>query len=235
MTLPLPEHDGRISGKALQTLLNIADTSNALAVGPGLGRSRSLDRMVSRLYRKADCPSVFDADALHALAQSPRKLAYAPADGNKQRIITPHMGEFRRLVDQPDLQRPAAIDLAREIAKRYRIVVVLKGAGTVVCSETDQFVNTTGNPGLATGGTGDVLTGILCGLLAQKLPAFQAAVAGVYLHGLAADLAVKDLGETAMIASDLLAYLPQAIQRYTQTTIQPNHLHPPNQQPRKSP
>lgn len=210
MTIPLAEHEGRIESTAFDALHSLTTKSDAFAVGPGLGRNRQLTQLVSQLYRKAKCPAVFDADALNALADSPRGLSKPAAN----RVITPHLGEFRRLAGDADLDRADAIQLAKEIAAANSIVVVVKGPGTTVIDGQREYVNNTGNPGLASGGTGDVLTGIICGLLAQGMPAFEAAVAGVHLHGLAGDITAEHIGEISMIASDVLAHLPQAIRTY---------------------
>ena len=129
-------------------------------------------------------------------------------------VFTPHPGEFARLVGQqkpPEVQDRIAA--ATALAAQASVVVVLKGQGTVIADSAHHAINPTGNPGMATGGTGDVLTGIIAALLAQNLEPFAAAQLGVYLHGLAGDLAAESLGEVSLIASDLLQFLPQAFQR----------------------
>ncbi|HWL93788.1 MAG TPA: ADP/ATP-dependent (S)-NAD(P)H-hydrate dehydratase, partial [Phycisphaerae bacterium] len=173
-------------------------------------------------------PIVLDADALNAIhtAHSPQNETMQwPHSGNF--VVTPHPGEMARLcgTDTSDVQarreetavRAAAAMIATRPSKTsiqeqdaQRGVVVLKGAQTIVTDGQRAFVNRTGNPGMATGGTGDVLTGVISGLLAQGLPRFDAAVLGVCVHGLAGDLAARSLGETSLIASDLLDYLPTA-------------------------
>jgi NAD(P)H-hydrate epimerase len=128
-------------------------------------------------------------------------------------VLTPHPGEMGKLlgVSANDVQKDR-IGIASDFAGRYNVTLVLKGAGTVIASPTgDVFINSTGNPGMATAGTGDVLTGMIGGLLAQGYPAVQAACLGVYLHGLAGDLAAKEKGEMSLIAGDVIEKIPEAI------------------------
>jgi len=216
MTVPLPESSGgnrQLVSNCLPQVFELAASSDSLAVGPGLGNGHQISRISTRLYREAATPAVFDADALNGLAASSKGLS-APGG---PRIITPHLGEFRRLANNPDLDRAAAVEVAKQVAAENKIIVVLKGAGTLVTDGQRHVVNQTGNPGMATGGTGDVLTGIIGGLLAQGMPPFDAAVAATHLHGTAGDLAAAALGQISMIASDLLSYLPPAIQQYATT------------------
>jgi NAD(P)H-hydrate epimerase len=175
-----------------------------------LGRSEPLQRLVSWLYTTLLQPAVFDADALFALAADPNVLSRAAGP----RVLTPHPGEFARLV--PDAQQPTADlrQLAFNAAAAWGVVVVLKGHHTLVTDGRQQFVNPSGNPGMATGGTGDVLTGVITGLLCQRLEPFAAAQLGVYLHGVAGDMAAAEVGQTSLIASDLLRFLPQAFQQH---------------------
>jgi NAD(P)H-hydrate epimerase len=155
-------------------------------------------------------PLVLDADGLNALADQPESLKNHAGPI----IITPHPGEFARLLesDVPSVQSHRQ-ELAGQFAEKYDVVVVLKGHGTVVTDGQRVFVNSTGNPGMATGGTGDVLTGLIAALLGQGLEPFGAAQFGVYLHGLAGDLAQVELGEVSLIASDLLTFLPHVFRR----------------------
>jgi ADP-dependent NAD(P)H-hydrate dehydratase len=159
------------------------------------------------LYFELPQPTVFDADGLNALAQQPDIMNRAAGP----RILTPHPGEFGRLVAKdgpmsPGERRERAIDLA----VRCNAVVVLKGHQTFITDGTRSEINTTGNAGMATGGTGDILTGVLVALLCQGLAPFDAAQLGVYVHGLAGDLAAAELGQASMIARDLLDFLPAA-------------------------
>lgn len=237
-SIPLPEtRTGLIDpARALTQLRHLGwldrkGAPSALAAGPGLGQgdltfSRSLLDLLRAFRDEAGVPCVIDADALNAMASvgaagtagKPHRKSQPPVTNMRHSIITPHPGEMARLHETST----AAVQADREAfavrtaqlmtadGSEDRSVVVLKGAGTVVTDGQRLHVNRTGNPGMATGGTGDVLTGVLAGLLAQSLPLFDAAVLGAYIHGLAGDLAAKDVGETSLIATDLVGYLPEA-------------------------
>ncbi len=207
MTAPLPcDSAGRIAGSAYDRIVELAKKATVVACGPGLGRSLELDQLVLRLYREIAKPMVFDADALNALATEPETLVHAGGP----RILTPHPGEFARLIGRK-LKPDERADAAVQLAARCGIVVVLKGHRTLVTDGARQAINTTGNPGMATGGTGDVLTGLITALCCQHLEPFDAARLGVHLHGLAGDLAAEELGEASLIASDVVLFLPDAI------------------------
>ena len=205
MTLPLPEDaDGRLSARALAPLLDAAHWSTAIALGPGLGQSTQVTSVVLDVLGQTTVPLVLDADGLNAVAPHLDALSGRSAP----LVLTPHPGEFARLLgcataDVQSRRQEAAV----AFAAAHRVVVVLKGHGTVVTDGQRVFVNTTGNPGMATGGSGDVLTGLIGSLLGRGLEPFTAAQLGVYLHGLAGDLARDDLGETSLIAIDLVDYL----------------------------
>jgi ADP-dependent NAD(P)H-hydrate dehydratase len=208
-TAALPhDAEGRISAVALPLLLSLAEAHDVVAVGPGLDRSAELTSLVAELVEKIRRPMVIDADSLNALADHPAKLHGQTAP----RIITPHPGEFARLL-QTDVKTVQANrrDLAAEFALKRNLIVILKGQGTIVTDGRRVYVNTTGNPGMATGGTGDVLTGLIAALLGQHLAPFEAAQLGVYVHGLAGDLARDQIGEVSLIATDLLDFLPPAL------------------------
>jgi NAD(P)H-hydrate epimerase len=178
---------------------------DVLGVGPGLGQAKET---VMALQKIVACgkPMVLDADALNILSAH-RKLLHIIPKGS---ILTPHPKEFERLAGpwKNDFERLAMqVDLARQL----QCVVVLKGGHTSIATpEGEVYFNSTGNPGMATGGSGDVLTGILTGLLAQKYSAANTAILGVYLHGLAGDLAAREKGMNSLIASDLIDFLPNA-------------------------
>jgi NAD(P)H-hydrate epimerase len=180
---------------------------DVMAIGPGLGQSGELVDLVRGLYRELETPLVVDADGLNALSARPESLA----DHAGQRIMTPHPGEFARLIGTEigDTESERT-DAAGQFATDHRVVLVLKGAGTIVTDGCELFVNSTGNNGMATGGSGDVLTGLIAALVAQKMSPLAAARLGVYVHGLAGDLAAAELTKTGMIASDLLRFLPPA-------------------------
>jgi ADP-dependent NAD(P)H-hydrate dehydratase len=190
-----------------------ATKATVVALGPGLGRSLALDELVTRLYHEIDKPMVLDADALNALATDPEVLTHPGGP----RVLTPHPGEFARLIGRK-LDGDLRIDAAVQLAARCNIVVVLKGHHTLVTDGRRRGINTTGNPGMATGGSGDVLTGLITALMCQHLEPFDAARLGVYLHGRAGDLAAEELGQPSLIASDLIRYLPKAFQEYEDPT-----------------
>ncbi|MBM4295010.1 MAG: NAD(P)H-hydrate dehydratase [Deltaproteobacteria bacterium] len=204
MTLPLPEAEGaRALGlQAMPAIRQFLADKTAAALGPGLGTHEETCEVVRQLTRDLPLPLVIDADGLNALAPDPQWLQDAPGP----RILTPHPGEMARLTGAPvrDIQADR-LQAAREAAARYGAVLVLKGAQTVVADPEGRVsLNPTGNPALASGGTGDVLTGLIGGFLAQKMIPWDAARLGVYLHGLAADYLAGGL-DRGLIAGDLLA------------------------------
>jgi len=207
MTAPLPcDVEGRISAAAHTRIMELARTATVVAIGPGLGRSPDLDRLVRRLYQEIALPMICDADALNALSTDRDLLA----EHAGPRIFTPHPGEFARLVGEnypPDERETAA----QELAGRCKLAVVLKGHRTFVTDGRRHWHNSTGNPGMATGGSGDSLTGLITALTCQHLEPYEAARLGVYVHGLAGDLAAKELGMPSLIARDIVQYLPAAL------------------------
>lgn len=206
MTLPLAEdRQGRIGLNALNEILWRAANANCVAIGPGFGRSWQLVRLVQELYQKLNVPMVIDADGLNALSQLPWGVAPAP------RVLTPHPGEFERLIGLTNISRAEQIAAANRLAKEKRVTILLKGAGTWVTDGERGYRNSTGNPGMATGGSGDVLTGIIAAWIGQGYSSFDGAVLGAYLHGFAGDLAAEELGEVSLKATDLINFLPQAI------------------------
>jgi len=211
MTVPLPcDRGGRISWRARGKIVELAEPADVVACGPGLGRSAGLDALVSGLYMRLGKPMVVDADGLNAL--SARREVLGRAGG--ARILTPHPGEFARLLGRDRVLATEREAAAVELAGRCRVVLVLKGYRTLITDGRQRATNTTGNPGMATGGSGDVLTGLITALACQKLPPFAAAQLGVFLHGLAGDLAAAELGQEAMIASDLVRFVPAAMKEY---------------------
>lgn len=178
----------------------------AIGIGCGVGQASMTAIALFEVLKNTDLPMVIDADALNILAKNPVELANIPANS----ILTPHPKEFERLfgASENDFARNE-LQLAK--AKALNCVIILKGANTAVaCPDGTCYFNSTGNPGMATGGSGDVLTGILTGLLAQGYSSKQAAILGVYLHGMAGDLAIKETGQASMIAGDLVDYLGKA-------------------------
>lgn len=208
LTIPLEEDDeGRLCSQAQKTLLERSKAMDSLAIGPGLGRSGELTNMVTEFYADSPLPMLIDADALNALAE--KSEIYSQHQG--PRVLTPHPGEFARLIGKPieEINRHRE-EIATEFAAQHQVVLVLKGPGTIVTNGNELYVNTTGNSGLGTGGTGDVLTGIISSLMAQGVSPLEAAKLGVYAHGLAGDLAAEELTPRAMIASDVVTFLPAA-------------------------
>ncbi len=209
MTLGLPSDlEGRLALSAFGRIQQAADDATVVACGPGLGQSAGLTELVESFCREFTQPIVFDADALNALAHRVDALGGAAGP----RILTPHPGEFARLVKLPRIAPQERRELAERFANEYGVVLVLKGHQTVVTDGQTTVLNPTGNPGMATGGTGDVLTGVIAGLLCQGLTPLDAARLGVFVHGWAGDLAAAELGQTSLIASDLIGWLPAAFQ-----------------------
>ena len=189
-------------------LTNMIDVGkyNAIAIGPGLGTAKPTYNVVKTAIQNAGKPIVFDADAINILAENKTWLEFIP----KGSILTPHIGELNRLIGRigDDFTR---MNKVIEFAKRYKVYVVVKGAHTAITTPMGEvYFNSTGNPGMATAGSGDVLTGIITGLLAQSYAPGQAAILGVYLHGLAGDFAVKKRGMEAMMASDIIEHIGNA-------------------------
>ena len=184
--------------------------ADAVALGPGMGDSMAPHDLTVFLER-LDQPVVIDADALNQLAQA--------RDRNRLRtdraVLTPHMGEAKRLLQAAGVDPPVdRRDFACALVTAYDATVVLKGPGTIVTDGKRIYVNETGNSGLATGGTGDVLTGVIAALLGRAMPVLEAAILGVYLHGLAGDFAAAEFGRRSLMALDVIDFLPEAINEH---------------------
>ncbi|MFN8002871.1 MAG: NAD(P)H-hydrate dehydratase [Acidobacteriota bacterium] len=219
MTEALAEtFDGAIAQEAVEHVLRLAEKRSVIAVGPGLSSAEESARaFVRELVERRTAPMVIDADGLNALAPWPEGLK---GSDELPIIITPHPGEMARLIGKTNADVQAdRIGVAREFATRHHVITVLKGSRSLVAApDGNVYVNPTGNAGMATAGSGDVLTGLVSGLLAQAPPdwcgrkdALGAAIAGVYLHGLAGDFAARKLGMRSLIASDIIAQLSEAI------------------------
>jgi len=210
MTLAMPETPERtLALAALEPLLARAGEADAVALGSGLSRHREAAELARRAVAECDRPLVIDADGLNAFEGHTESLARAQAP----RVLTPHLGEMRRLtgIDAGTLEANR-IDLTREWARRWRAVIVLKGAPTVTATaDGHTTVNPTGNPGMATAGMGDVLTGAIAALIAQGLGPYDAARLGVYLHGMAGDLVAAEMGQAGMVAGDVAEAMPRAL------------------------
>ena len=198
---------GQLAQTAESQLHQLLERMTCVAIGPGLGLGSEVQYLVRALYTSVPLPMIVDADGITALAGL---SSAAPAE----RLFTPHLGEFRRLVGDEQLDHLAACELAPSFAGRIGATVLLKGHDTLVTNGSTTHLNQTGNPGMATAGSGDVLTGIILGLVAQGMPTYDAAVLGAYLHGLAGDMAAEGLGMHSMIATDMIDYLPSAFMEY---------------------
>jgi ADP-dependent NAD(P)H-hydrate dehydratase / NAD(P)H-hydrate epimerase len=213
MTEPLPEtKDGAISAKARSRIEELAEGKSVLAIGPGISRNAHTAELVRDLVAKVKIPMVIDADGLNAFEGRAGELN----GGGRTLVITPHPGEMARLAgcSVEDVQRDR-LGVARRFAREHDLIVVLKGHRTLVVKPVGEaWVNTTGNPGMATGGTGDILTGMVAGMMAQHAKQyFEAVLAAVHLHGFAGDVMRETVGEHSLVATDLLRGLPEAFDR----------------------
>jgi hydroxyethylthiazole kinase-like uncharacterized protein yjeF len=220
MTEPLPETEaGTISLRAREygRLDGIIKGKTVLAIGPGISRHPEASELVRGLVKNSQPPMVLDADGLNAFEHRAQELAGRPL------VITPHPGEMARLAQLSIKQIQAnRLQVAREFATRHGITTVLKGHRTLIAQADGKvWVNPTGNPGMASGGMGDILTGLIAGTLAQTTHSLTAVLAGVYLHGLAGDVACEKTGEQSLIATDLLAALPEAFRRVRAEAAKP--------------
>ena len=208
MTLPLADNGaGRLATAGLEKLLDASESVDCIALGPGLGRDPGSASLAVKFMAACEKPVVLDADGLNAFAGK----AGALKKRRSATVLTPHAGELASLLDVPTAEVTAGrLGHARATARKTGAVVVLKGSSTIITDGKTTLLNPTGNPGLATAGSGDVLTGVIASLLAKGLDPLIAAGAGVFLHGLAADMAADDLGKDNLIASDLIEYLPLA-------------------------
>jgi len=210
MTLPLPEtEEGTISSKALDKINKFACRCKALVLGPGLSTQEETKELVKKVMTSLKIPLVLDADGINALIENIELITRYPAPI----IITPHPGELSKLLSLsiPEVQKDRILS-SRILAEKTQKVVILKGARTVITDEQgNSWVNSTGNPGMASGGSGDVLSGMIGGFLVQGIDPPMAAKVGVYLHGLAGDLAVKEKEQLSLIAGDILENIPRTI------------------------
>jgi len=211
-TVPLSEDtSGKISAEAINTILNLIPDNDCLAFGPGVGISQGVRSILQRLLEQEGLRLVIDADGLNNLSM----INDWPGQTRASVVLTPHPGEMKRLwvglfrEPIPADRRQQAVTLAN----KTKAIVVLKGAGTVVTDGDKVYVNKTGNPGMATAGAGDVLTGVITALMGQGLSNFDAAVLGVYVHGLAGDIAAKKTGQISLIATDIIDSLGDAFKK----------------------
>jgi NAD(P)H-hydrate epimerase len=219
MLLPLPEtKDGTISLPGYKKIKDFIKNIDILVVGPGLSQNRSTQSLVRRVISKIEKPTVIDADGLNALVGHLNLLRAKSYELRAKRILTPHPGEMARLlgISIKKVQSKRK-EIAKKFAKDYKVTVALKGHDTVVADyRNNLYINKTGNPGMATAGSGDVLSGMIAAFLGQGLDTFNAAKYAVCLHGLAGDLAAKEKTQLGMIASDIIEKIPEAIKKSSQ-------------------
>jgi hydroxyethylthiazole kinase-like uncharacterized protein yjeF len=213
MTVPLPDsNSGNVTSSAFQTIEKLLPGKDALALGPGLGRRPGTTALVQTIVESVDIPMVIDADGLNALADD---ITILRRKKSATIILTPHPGEMARLLGTsvPEVEADR-IQVAREFARNFGVYLVLKGARTLIASPTGTAaINGSGNPGMASGGMGDVLTGIIVSLLGQGYSAWDACRLGVFIHGYAADLVAEEKGEIGINATDVQEMLPYAYKR----------------------
>ena len=207
MPFPVTGHNGRISNEAFDVILDKAEGCDAVLIGPGLGRSIEISTLVCRLIEHITKPLVLDADALYAVKDD-KNLLVERADKRLVTVITPHEGEFAYLDgDISGGRRQGAL----AFAEKYGCVTVLKGPATVTAYQDGRvYINTTGNNGMAKGGSGDILAGMTLSFLGQGMDCVEAAALAVFIHGLAGDIAARKYSEYAMLPSDILSCIPDA-------------------------
>ena len=198
------------SMRAIDEILEFSQNMDIVAIGPGISRQHETKKMICALIPQLQCPIVLDADALIAISENVNILKRRKFES----ILTPHPGEFSSLLHQPwsSIEKQKRT-FAAQFCLDYNCTIVLKCNPSIVTNGSWYYFNTTGNPGMATGGSGDVLTGIIAALLAQKLSSQDATILGTWIHGLAGDLASKKYGQISMIASDIIEMLPQAFKK----------------------
>lgn len=209
MTQPLKDSKERVSKKSFWQILNQTKNADAFLIGPGLSRSDEITELVCDLIKESQVPLIIDADGLFAISQNPDILKSAKSPV----IITPHIGEFSHLVSKPcDEVLKNTKDMAKDFSKKYGVVVILKSHQTIVAlPDGEIYTNVLGNPGMAKGGSGDVLSGAVASFMAQTGDSVLSALAGVYFHSLSADMAAIDFGEYSLLPTDTLEYLRFAI------------------------
>ena len=204
IVFPLPDAEGKLSADAIPEILDRLPRLDAVLVGPGLGRSREVEEVVKTVLQQAKCPVVLDADGINAVAGHIDILRGRTAPT----ILTPHDGEFARLGGMIGADRQGA---AERMARDLGCVMLLKGHRTVITDGSTTYINCTGNPGMAVGGSGDVLSGIIVSLLGQGISPLEAAACGAWLHGAAGDRCAAEMGQYGMLPTDMLHVLPRLL------------------------
>ena len=204
VVFPLPDADGKLSCEAIPEILERLPKMDAVLVGPGLGQSEDVLEVVKTVLEQATCPVVLDADGINMVAKHMDILRGRTAPA----ILTPHDGEFARLGGVIGADRVAA---AEQMARELGCIMLLKGHHTVITDGSSTYINHTGNPGMAVGGSGDVLAGIIVSLLGQGIAPLEAAACGAWLHGAAGDRCAAELGQYGMLPTDMLNILPRLL------------------------
>lgn len=204
VVFPLPEEDGKLSSLAVTEIEKRLPQMDSVLIGCGLGQSQGVFSVVKFILEKAQCPVVVDADGINVLAEHKDILR----GRQYPTILTPHDGEFLRLGGTIEQDRMAS---AAHFAREWNSVVLLKGHETCIADGTDCYLNRTGNPGMAVGGSGDVLAGIIVSLLGQGLKPLEAAACGAWLHGAAGDICAREIGQYGMLPTDMLNVLPRLL------------------------
>lgn len=213
MTLPLPENEcGCLCENAINLCIEKLEWADVVVFGPGVGRDSDTAAFLARLLEKMDKPLIIDADGLNLLAENPKLIKKLPSNT----VLTPHPGEFSRLTGlSTSAIKVDSVELARKWSKKWGVTLILKGAPSLTAIPDGKvIINSTGNAGMATGGSGDVLTGLIASLVAQGLDTANAAWVGCYLHSAAGDLAAKELGQHGMVAGDIVTALPKVIRDF---------------------
>ena len=203
IVFPLPDEDGKLSAAAIPEILSRLPNMDAVLVGPGLGQSEGVFQVVKTVLERAACPVVLDADGINLIAS--HKDIVRERTGTT--ILTPHGGEFARLGGASGDRVAAATEMANDLG----CIVLLKGHHTVITDGVSTYINPTGNPGMAVGGSGDVLAGIITALLGQGIEPLQAAACGAWLHGAAGDLCAAQIGQYGMLPTDMVNVLPRLL------------------------
>ena len=204
IVFPLPQQDGMLSLEALPRILEKASSMDAVLIGPGLGCSDATEEIVCQVLSVYPEPVVLDADGINLVGKHKDILR----GRTSPTILTPHAGEFQRLTGRKPEDR---LESAVEAAEDLGVILVLKGHETVITDGISAYLNPTGNPGMAVGGSGDVLAGMIVSLLGQGIPPLEAAACGAWLHGAAGDLCAKELGQYGMLPTDMVQVLPRLL------------------------
>lgn len=203
IVFPLPDENGKLSAVAIPEILSRLPNMDAVLIGPGLGQSEGVFQVVKAVLEQAACPVVLDADGINLIAS--HKDIVRGRTGTT--ILTPHGGEFARLGGASGDRVAAATEMANDLG----CILLLKGHHTVITDGSTTYINPTGNPGMAVGGSGDVLAGIITALLGQKIEPLQAAACGAWLHGAAGDLCAAEIGQYGMLPTDMVNVLPRLL------------------------